>query len=254
MNNALGEPQTVVLLGGTSDIGLAIVRAVRSPALRTIVLGCRDVEAGALVARDLDWPGVTVDVIEFHAERHEAHGAWFGEVTARHGDLDVVIMAVGVLADTEHIGDDPVRAAEVVNATMTGPVTALVAASAMVRRQGHGSLVVLSSVAGERARASLAVYGGAKAGLDATAQAMADQLVGSGAHLLIVRPGFVRTRMTAGLPDGPFATTPEAVAAAVVQGMRRGRRVVWVPGLLRYVFMVLRHLPTPVWRRIAARA
>lgn len=254
MQNAFGEPQTVVLLGGTSDIGLAVVRALQQPALRTVVLGCRNVEAGRDAAETVTTPGVTVDVVEFHADRPATHQAWFEEVTTRHGDVDVVIMAVGVLADTDRIADDPETAAATVTANMTGPVAAMVAAAAVLRRQGHGQLVVMSSVAGERTRASLAVYGGAKAGLDATAQGVADQLQGTGAHLMIVRPGFVRTRMTAGLPDGPFATTPEAVAAVVVAGLRRRRRVVWAPGLLRYVFMVLRHLPTPVWRRISARA
>lgn len=253
MQNAFGEPQTVVVLGGTSDIGLAIVAALRGPALRTVVLGCRDVNAGRQSATALG-DGVTVEVIEFHADRPETHTAWFDDVVAGHGDPDLIVMAVGVLADTDQLADDPVAVANTVTANMTGPVAAMVAAAGVLRRQGHGQLVVLSSVAGERVRASLAVYGGAKAGLDAVAQALSDQLQGSGAHVLIVRPGFVRTRMTAHLPEGPFATTAEAVAAATVAGLRRRRRIVWVPGALRYVFMVLRHLPTPVWRRIAARA
>jgi decaprenylphospho-beta-D-erythro-pentofuranosid-2-ulose 2-reductase len=253
MQNAFGEPQMVVVLGGTSEIGRAIVASLEGPALRTVVLGCRDVAAGHQAARAMG-TAVTIDVVEFHAERPETHRAWFDEIVARHGDPDVVVMAVGALADTEQLGDDPVAVANTVTATMTGPAAAMVAAASLLRRQGHGHLVVLSSVAGERVRASLAVYGGAKAGLDAVAQGLADQLHGSGAHVLIVRPGFVRTRMTAHLPDGPFATTAEAVAAATVQGLARRRRIVWVPGVLRYVFMVLRHVPTPVWRRIAARA
>lgn len=252
MRNAFGQPQTVLVLGGTSDIGVAMVNALASPALRTVVLACRDVEAGRLVAATLKVPAV--EVVEFDAERVDTHDSVLADVAARFGDVDVAIMAVGVLGDTEAVGNDPVAAARLVTANMTGPVAVLVAVAAQLRRQGHGQIVVLSSVAGERVRASLAVYGGAKAGLDATAQALSDQLHGSGVSLLIVRPGFVRTRMTAGLPEAPFATTAEAVAQAMVVGLRRGRRVVWVPGVLRYVFMVMRHLPTPVWRRIAARA
>jgi decaprenylphospho-beta-D-erythro-pentofuranosid-2-ulose 2-reductase len=252
MRNAFGQPQTVLVLGGTSDIGLAIVNALASPALQTVVLACRDVAAGQLVAATLTVP--TVEVVEFDAERVDTHASVLADVAERFGDLDLVIMAVGVLADTDTVGDDPVAAARLVTANMTGPVAALVAVAARLRHQGHGQIVVLSSVAGERVRASLAVYGGAKAGLDATAQAMSDHLQGSGVSMLIVRPGFVRTRMTAGLSEAPFATTADAVAQATVVGLRRGRRVIWVPGMLRYVFMVMRHLPTPVWRRIAARA
>lgn len=254
MRNALGEPQTLLLLGGTSDIGLAVVQALVSPATRTVVLACRDTAAGRRAAATLARPGLTVEVVEFQADRHDTHVTLLSDAARRHGDLDVIVMAVGVLADTETIADDPVTAAAVFTSNATGPVALLVASAAHVRQQGHGHLVVLSSVAGERARASLAVYGGAKAGLDATAQALGDQLEGSGASVLIVRPGFVRSRMTAGLPDAPFATTPAMVGAATAAALKRGRRIVWVPGVLRWVFMVLRHLPAPLWRRIAARA
>jgi decaprenylphospho-beta-D-erythro-pentofuranosid-2-ulose 2-reductase len=94
------------------------------------------------------------------------------------------------------------------------------------------------------------VYGATKAGLDGFAQGLGDSLVGSGARVLVVRPGFVHSSMTKGLPAVPFATTPDRVAAITVRGLRAGRRTVWAPGVLRYVFMVLRHLPGPVWRRL----
>jgi decaprenylphospho-beta-D-erythro-pentofuranosid-2-ulose 2-reductase len=109
---------------------------------------------------------------------------------------------------------------------------------------------VLSSVAGERARRSNFVYGSSKAGLDVFAQGLGDSLQGSGVHVVIVRPGFVRTKMTAGLPDAPMATTPEAVADAVVKALRTGREIVWVPGQMRVVMSGLRHLPRPVFRRL----
>ena len=254
MRNAFGEPQVVVLRGGTSEIGRAVVDALVTRHTRTVVLACRDVAAGQRAAEQFHHPDVIVDVVEFHAERPDTHAALLADLAAKHGDLDVIVMAVGVLADTATIADDPVTAAQVMTTNVVGPAAFLVAAAAHLRQQGHGQLVVLSSVAGERVRSSLAVYGGAKAGLDATAQAIGDQLEGSGASLLIVRPGFVRTRMTSGLTDAPFATTPEAVAAATVAGLRSRRRIVWVPGILRLVFTVMRHLPAPLWRRIAARA
>ena len=94
------------------------------------------------------------------------------------------------------------------------------------------------------------VYGSTKAGLDGFAQGLGDSLVGSGASVLVVRPGFVHSKMTAGMKSAPFATTPEKVADAVATGLRRGSRTVWVPGILRLVFSVFRHLPGPVWRRL----
>jgi decaprenylphospho-beta-D-erythro-pentofuranosid-2-ulose 2-reductase len=119
-----------------------------------------------------------------------------------------------------------------------------------MRRQGHGTLVVLSSVAAERTRRANFVYGSTKAGLDGFAQGLGDALAGSGAHVLVVRPGFVPTRMTAGRPPAPLATTPEAVAAATVAGIAAGKDVVWVPPVLRYVFALFRHLPRRLWRKL----
>ncbi len=109
---------------------------------------------------------------------------------------------------------------------------------------------MLSSVAAERPRAGNAIYGAAKAGLDALAQGLADALAGSGVRVLVVRPGFVIDRMTDGLPQAPFATRPEVVADATVRALERGDHTVWVPGRLRYVFAVLRHLPRPLYRRL----
>jgi decaprenylphospho-beta-D-erythro-pentofuranosid-2-ulose 2-reductase len=111
-------------------------------------------------------------------------------------------------------------------------------------------MIVLSSVAAERPRAANAVYGAAKAGLDSLAQGLADAGHGTGPRVLVVRPGFVKTRMTAGLRPAPFATTPEAVAEATVRALRGRAHTVWVPAVLRLVFAVLRHLPRPLFRRL----
>ena len=120
-----------------------------------------------------------------------------------------------------------------------------------MRGQGGGTLIVLSSVAAERPRAGNAIYGPAKAGLDALAQGLADAAIGTGVRVLVVRPGFVHTRMTAGLPVRPMAVTPEEVADATVRALAGRAHTIWVPGRLRYVFAVLRHLPRSLFRRLA---
>ena len=111
-------------------------------------------------------------------------------------------------------------------------------------------VVLLSSVAGERARRSNFVYGSSKAGADAFYQGLGDRLAGTGVKVMVVRPGFVTTKMTAGLEPAPLSTTPEAVARAVTHGLERGRDTVWVPTTLRFVMSGLRHLPRPVFRRL----
>jgi decaprenylphospho-beta-D-erythro-pentofuranosid-2-ulose 2-reductase len=250
MRNALDEPQTILLLGGTSDIGLAIVRALSGPTTRHVVLACRDTAAGERVAAGLGAGSATVTVMPFDATDAGSHATLVDDVVDRAGDLDVVILAFGVLGDQAAFDADPASAAAAATTNYAGAVSIGLAVGNRLRAQGHGSLVVLSSVAGERVRRANFVYGSTKAGLDAFAQGLGDSLAGSGAGVLVVRPGFVHSAMTAGMPAAPFATTPEQVAAAVVTGLRRGRRTVWVPGMLRAVFTVFRHLPGPLWRRL----
>jgi decaprenylphospho-beta-D-erythro-pentofuranosid-2-ulose 2-reductase len=248
MENALGEPQTIVLLGGTSEIGRAIVARLVSPSTRTIVLAGR--RPSGMHVEELERPGVTVDGAWFDAADTASHQSFVDDLAARHGDLDVVIVAFGQLVPQTELDADPARAAELVTVNYTGAVSVCLAVAAQFRRQGHGRLVVLSSVAGERIRKANFVYGSSKAGLDGFAQGLGDALAGSGASVLVVRPGFVHTRMTEGMKPQPLATTPAAVADATVTALARGRRMVWAPALLRPVFSVFRHLPGVVWRRL----
>ena len=92
-----------------------------------------------------------------------------------------------------------------------------------------------------------------KAGLDGFAQGLGDALQGTGARVMVVRPAFVATRMTEGRDPAPFATTADAVAEEIAKGLAKGAEVVWAPPVLRYVFSVMRHLPRPLWRKVAAR-
>ena len=250
MQNSFGEPQTVLLLGGTSDIGLAIVRRLVTPTLQKVVLACRNPDDATASVAELGAGGVAVSALAFDATDSAGHAAFVDDVVERVGDLDVVVMAFGVLGEQADFDDDPAAAADAVSVNYTGSISVGLAVAKQLRRQGHGQLVVLSSVAGERVRASNFVYGSSKAGLDGFAQGLGDSLVGSGASVLVVRPGFVHSSMTDGMKPAPFASTPEAVADIVVKGLRSGRRTVWAPGILRYVFMIFRHLPGPIFRRL----
>lgn len=250
MQNAVHEPQNVLVLGGRSDIGLAIARRLGSPAARSVTLACRRAnEADAAVA-SLRRPGLTVEAVEFDALDIDSHRSLVDSVVARHGDLDVVVLAFGRLGDQSRFDDDPRAAVDLANLNFAAAIGISLVVAQRLRTQGHGALVVLSSVAGERVRKSNFVYGSTKAGLDGFAQGLGDSLEGTGARVLVVRPGFVKTAMTAGLEPAPFATTADAVAEATVNGLRQGRRTVWAPGILRWVFMVLRHVPQPLWRRL----
>jgi decaprenylphospho-beta-D-erythro-pentofuranosid-2-ulose 2-reductase len=254
MRDALGAVQSVLVLGGSSEIAVATVKELAKGRCRTAVLAGRDVARLEPVATDLRAAGVSdVDLVTFDAADPASHQGVIDGVFAAHPDLDVVILAFGVLGDQDEFDRDPVAAAEAVVTNFAGGVSASLVVAQNLRRQGHGTLVVITSVAGERVRSDNLVYGSTKAGLDGFAQGLGDRLAGSGASVMVVRPGFVRTKMTAHLSDGPMATTVDAVAADVVAGLRQGAHTVWSPAKLRPVFGILKLLPRPVWRKIAAR-
>ena len=245
-------PKRVLLLGGTSEIGLAIVRRLAADGPVVPHLAGRDVEQLTTALAELEAagcrPGGTVVTLD--ARDTAAHEGAITQAFDAAGGIDVVVVAVGVLGAQAGLDADPAEALEVMEVGFAGTGSMLLAALRALRRAGGGSMVVLSSVAAERPRASNAIYGAAKAGLDALAQGLADATAGTAVRVIVVRPGFVHTRMTAGLKPAPFATTPEAVAEATRQALVRGTHTVWVPGALRYLFMVLRHLPRSVFRRL----
>jgi decaprenylphospho-beta-D-erythro-pentofuranosid-2-ulose 2-reductase len=253
MNDALGSPQSVLLLGGSSEIGLAIARKLVERRARTVVLAGRNPEDLKPAADALAAAGATTtDVVAFDALDHSGHDAFVDDVFGRHGDFDMVIVAFGLLGDQAEAEEDTAAAVRVLQTNFVGAVSVSLPVARRFRQQGHGTLLVLSSVAGERARRANFVYGSSKAGLDAFSQGLGDALVGSGARVVIVRPGFVHTKMTAGMKAAPLSTTPEAVAEAVVRGLEKGDEIIWAPAPLRFVMSAMRHLPRAVFRKIKA--
>lgn len=259
VRNAVGAIQSLVVFGGASDIGAAVAARLAADGCRRIVLAGRRPEAMAPVAERLRAAGAELAVTAWDATDVAGHGdavkaAW--EALPGSGgsnDVDCVLYAAGVLGDQEHLEDDPAAAADLTTANYTGAVSTLLHASQRLEEQGHGAIVVLSSVAGERIRKSNFVYGASKAGLDAFTQGLGDALADSGVSVMAVRPGFVHSSMTEGHEAPPLSTTPDAVAEAVTGGLAAGRHTVWVPGTFRYVMAGFRHLPRPVWRKLSSR-
>jgi decaprenylphospho-beta-D-erythro-pentofuranosid-2-ulose 2-reductase len=246
MLDALMRPARILLLGGTSEIGLAIVAAMGVPPGTEILLAGRDEQRLAAAGQDL--PG-RVRTLPFDATALGTHPAVI-EAAFSHGDVDLVISAAGVLIPQPVLDRDPAQAGLLVETNFTAHVTTLLAVSERMRAQGHGIIVILSSVAAVRPRKANFVYGAAKAGLDAFGRGLADALHGSGVRVVLVRPGFVTGRMTAGMPAAPLATTPDAVGAAVAKALANGDTTVWVPAALGALATALRLIPRPLWRQL----
>jgi decaprenylphospho-beta-D-erythro-pentofuranosid-2-ulose 2-reductase len=251
MRDALGDAQTVLVLGGTSEIGVATARALAARRARTVILAARDPGRCAGAVEQLRAAGATrVEAVEFDARDLGSHAAFVEDMAARFGDVDLALVAFGVLGDQDEAAASGAAAAEVISTNFTGAASVMTPLAQRMVAQGHGTIVLLSSVAGERARKSNYVYGASKAGIDAFAQGLGDSLAGTGVHVMVVRPGFVKTKMTEGLEPAPLSTTPEAVADEIVKGLARGSHTVWAPPPLRVVMSVLRHVPRVVFRRL----
>lgn len=236
----------VLLLGGTSEIGLSILSAMNLPEDAEAVLAGRDVARLEAAGKTLQ---CKVTAVRYDAMDVTGHQA-FADAVCAEGVPDVVIAATGVLFPQPDVEADVRKAATMIETNFTGHITALLALGSRMKARGSGTIVVLSSIAAVRPRKFNSVYGATKAALDAFARGYADSLHGTGVRVLLVRPGFVTGRMTAGMKPAPLATTPEAVGHAVASALRGSKSVVWVPAPLAGLAAVLKMVPRPVWRKM----
>ena len=245
MNNKV---ETALVIGATSDIGRAIARKLADD-------GC----ALQLAARD---------PAQLEREAQNIRVRTGAAVTAHRCDVldedggvslldkldplpDMAVCLIGLLGDQAECQRDGATAQRVMRTNYVGPALLIGALAERFERRGNGILVGFSSVAGERGRASNYVYGSAKAGFTAFLSGLRNRLAASGVHVVTVKPGFVRTRMTEGM-DLParLTATPEEVATAVVTAIRHRRDVVYVRRLWRPIMLIVRAIPERVFKRL----
>jgi decaprenylphospho-beta-D-erythro-pentofuranosid-2-ulose 2-reductase len=250
VKNALGAVQSILVLGGSSDIGAATAKLLASKGVERVLLAGRDQAAMQEIAEDLRLLGADVGISEFDARSIEDHEKLVDEMFSGPKDIDVVLVTFGVLGDQESISSDRTATLEAFTTNLTGTVSVIMPVVDHLKKQGHGIIVVLSSVAAERPRRSNFVYGASKAGLDWFVQGLQYKLEGTGVRAVLVRPGFVRTKMTEGLAPKPLNVGADDVARAISSAIASDAEIVWVPGKLRWVMSVLRHLPRSIFRRL----
>jgi short-subunit dehydrogenase len=242
--------ETLLLLGGRSEIGLEVAeRLVRRGTRRVVLAARRIAELDGEEARLRAAGATEVHRLEFDADDVSAHERVLEQADEGH-PVTVAVLAFGVLGDQARAEEDAAHALAVVHTDYIAQVSVLTHLARRMRTRRSGRIVVFSSVAGARVRRANYVYGSAKAGLDGFASGLADALHGSGVRLLLVRPGFVVGRMTEGMSPAPLSSTPAQVADAVDEGLRRGSEVVWVPAALGPAFAAARLLPRRLWRRL----
>lgn len=239
--------RSALILGARSDIARAIARQLAAEGY-ALMLAARDPQALEADAIDLRLRhGATVTTHAFDAlDVHE-----FSRFLDNLPSLpEVAVCAVGTMGEQAESQADPLAAAAVLRATFEGPALILGLLAQRMEARGSGTLVGISSVAGERGRASNYVYGSAKAGFTAFLSGLRNRLARKGVQVVTVLPGFVATRMTEGL-DLPARLTaqPDEVAQAVSRAIARRRDVVWVRPVWRLIMAIIRALPEPVFKR-----
>ncbi|MDT5199447.1 MAG: decaprenylphospho-beta-D-erythro-pentofuranosid-2-ulose 2-reductase [Mycobacterium sp.] len=255
--DAMGNPQTILLLGGTSEIGLAICERYLQNAHARIVLAdlpnhpAREkavAQMKAAGARSVEW-------IDFDGVDTDSHPEVIGAAFAG-GDVDVAIVAFGLLGDAEELWQNQRKAVQIAQINYTAAVSVGVLLGEKMRAQGFGQIIAMSSAAGERVRRSNFVYGSTKAGLDGFYLGLGEALREYGVRVLVIRPGQVRTTTTiehwksTGAKEAPLTVDKEYVANLAVTASAKGKELVWAPGAFRYLMMVLRHIPRPIFRKL----
>ncbi|HQV38687.1 MAG: SDR family oxidoreductase [Flavobacteriales bacterium] len=241
------DPKAVLILGATSDIAAAMAdRFAREG--RMLILAGRDMDRLRGMAEELGRKHGAVCVpLAFDATRTEGHRAFYEGLDPRPGS---VVCAFGELPDQIKAQEDPALALRSIMVNYAGAVSILELAAADLEGRGTGHVVGISSVAGDRGRASNYIYGSAKAGFTTYLSGLRHRLFKSGVQVLTVKPGFVRTRMTEGLPlPAPLTATADQAAAAIIKAMRRKRNTVYVLGRWRCVMAVVRNLPEFIFKR-----
>ncbi len=249
--DAVGNPQTILLLGGTSEIGLAICERYLQNAHARILLAAMPSDPGRddAVAQMRAAGARSVELIDFEATDPESHPKMI-EAAFAGGDVDVAIVAFGILGDAEELWQNQHKAVLAVEINYTAAVSVGVLLGEKMRAQGFGQIIAMSSAAGERVRRSNFVYGSTKAGLDGFYLGLGEALREYGVRVLVIRPGQVRTRMSAHVKEAPLTVDKEYVANLAVTASAKGKELVWAPAAFRYVMMVLRHVPRSIFRKL----
>jgi short-subunit dehydrogenase len=239
------------LVGATRGMGRALARLLAERGVPIVLLG-RDVRELAASARDLEARGAPRPVA--HAVCDLALPPGFGDALDAAdralGGFDTLIVTGGLFDRQDDLAADPARLERLLHVNFTGTAVLCQMAAERLAARGGGTICAFSSVAGDRARRSNYLYGASKAGLSAFLDGLGHAYADRGVRVVCVKPGFVKTGMTAGLPVPPFAGEPEDVARTVLAAIERGREVVYAPAAWRLVMLVIRALPRAVMRRV----
>ncbi|NCA87774.1 MAG: SDR family oxidoreductase [Gammaproteobacteria bacterium] len=242
--------QRVLILGGASAIGEQVARLQASMGAALFLTG-RDQSRIEQIAADLRVRGASRVVVEqMDLTIAAAVGGCVSRAQTALDGLDSVLIAAGLLPEQGQVNSDAVLLRECLEINANVPMLVLEEAAAFFEQQGHGQIVAIGSVAGDRGRATNYAYGAAKGALEIFLSGLRQRLHKRGVQVLLVKPGFVDTPMTAAFKKGPLWASPERVARDIVRAMEKGKAVIYTPWWWRWIMGVIRLIPEALFVRL----
>jgi decaprenylphospho-beta-D-erythro-pentofuranosid-2-ulose 2-reductase len=244
------EKAGFIIFGATSAIASATALLLAERGAQLFLIG-RSEERTQAVASDIRTrTQAVVHCAAADLNRTEEHQRLIGLAKERLGRLDGVVIAHGILGSQERSIHEFSDAKQILETNFVGPVSILTHVANIFEQQGHGQIVVIGSVAGDRGRQSNYVYGASKGGLEIFVQGLRNRLNKSGATVLLVKPGFVDTPMTRDIPKNPLFSKPETVARAILSGLDRRKDCIYVPWFWSLIMLGIRNIPEIIFKRL----
>ena len=239
-----------LIVGAASAIAESVARLLAAQGMALYLTG-RDADRLKPIAEDLQVRGASQVVIEaLDVIDNAALDGLVTRVAQTLGDLNTFIFAAGLLPDQHRVDEDANLLRETMEVNALSAMVVLNQAAAFFERQGHGQIIAIGSVAGDRGRAANYAYGAAKGALEIFLSGLRQRLHASGVKVLLVKPGFVDTPMTAAFTKGPLWASPERVAQDIVRAMQKGRSVIYTPWYWRWIMLIIRHIPERLFMRL----
>lgn len=238
----------VLILGATSDIAMALAHRFAQAGCH-ITLAARNSARLAETVMDLQIRhSITAEAVEFDALDFVGHAAFYNGLATKP---DVAIVVFGYLGQQPTAQTDFAEAHKIIDSNYTGAVSILNIIANDFEQRHSGIIIGISSVAGDRGRQSNYIYGSAKAGFTAYLSGLRNRLVKAGVHIITVKPGFVRTKMTAGMPlPAPVTAKPQRVASDVFNAYTKQSNQIYTLWMWKFIMLIIRHIPEPIFKKM----
>jgi decaprenylphospho-beta-D-erythro-pentofuranosid-2-ulose 2-reductase len=243
-------PRGILILGATSAIATAVCRELIAPDVRFFLVARRRERLDAVRQDLLTRGAAAVTTCAMDLNETNAHSPMLADAAATLGSIDLALLAHGILGDQEQAQSSFATAHEILHTNFISAASLITWLANYFENAHHGTLAVISSVAGDRGRKSNYVYGASKGALNIFLAGVRNRIDRSGAQVLTIRPGFVSTPMTAHLPQGPLFASPAKVAKQIVNAIAVRKDVVYVPGFWRPIMFLIRSVPEFIFKRM----